>query len=70
MTPRKTKFTIIIMRAVGWGPGDNEVAFRSELLPLPCSSHEFLNSQDCDGVLGSGLGRSDREVGVARAPFN
>ena len=41
---------------VGWGLGDNEVAFRSEPLPLPCSSHDFLNSQDCDGVLGPGLG--------------
>ena len=29
---------------VGWGPCDNEVALRSEPLPLPCSSHDFLNS--------------------------
>ena len=58
------------MDYVGWGPSGNEVAFRSEPLPLPCSSHEFLNSQDCDSGLGSGLGGSDREVGAARAPFN
>ena len=40
---------------VGWGLGDNEVAFRSESLP---------------SLGGGGGGGSDREVGVARASSN